>query len=246
VSGSTAWPEWFARHAPRLETSNRALAEAYAACWLEVYNDAPRDLGLQLRDWRWMRSPYGVQERLDAWRGGGDPYSAAIEFGEHHQLSLWRARETALDYVFTRGGFDSLPPNQEEAVWHWGMVRSLGGPDLRAEFLSAHPRFESALPFLLDDFGPRERWELVQPRTQWEMTALERVAASTRDDALIGRFTPVSLDTFFRGVVIDGLVDVGPLQIHGVPFKDEEISLERDGPGAPARASGSRRSSQPR
>jgi hypothetical protein len=246
VSGSTAWPEWFARHAPRLETGNRALAEAYAACWFEVFNDAPRDLGLQLRDWRWMRSPYGVQERLDAWSGGGDPYSAAIEFAEHHQLSLWRARETALDHVFTRGGFDALPAGEEEAVWHWGMVRSLGGPDLRELFVAEHPRFESALPFLLDDFGPRQRWEIVQPRTPWEMTALERVAASTRDAALISRFTPVSLDTFFRGVVIDGLIDVGPLSIHGVPWKDEEISLKRDAPGGPARASGSQRSSQPR
>jgi hypothetical protein len=56
----------------------------------------------------------------------------------------------------------------------------------------------------------------------------------------------VSLDTFFRGVVIDGLGDVGPFRSHGVPWKDGEISLERDGPGGPARASGSRRSSQPR
>jgi hypothetical protein len=126
------------------------------------------------------------------------------------------------------------------------MVRSLGGPDLREEFVRAHPRFETALPFLLDDFSPRERWEIPQPRTQWEMAALERVAASTRDAALIGRFTPVSLDTFFRGVVIDGLVDVGPLRIDGVPFKDEEISLARDGPGGPARASESQRSNPPR
>jgi hypothetical protein len=229
-----------------LETSNRALAEAYAACWFEVFNDRPRDLGLQLRDLRWMRSPAGVQEKVDAWRGGGDPYSAAIEFGEHHQLSLYGMRDRALDHVFTRGGFDALPPDQEEAVWHWGMVRSLGGPDLRDAFLEQHPRFESALPFLLDDFGARERAALVQPRTPWEMTALERVAASTRDAALISRFTPVSLDTFFRGVVIDGLVDVGPLRVHGVPWKDEEISLERAGPGGPARASESRRSSQPR
>jgi hypothetical protein len=246
VSGSTAWPEWFARHAPRLETPNRALAEAYAACWREVYDDAPRDLGLQLRDYRWMRSPYGVLERVDAWRGGGDPYSAAIEFGEHHQLSLYGIRDRALDHVFTRGGFDALPPNQEEAVWHWGMVRSLGGPDLRDAFLAAHPRFENALPFLHDDFGPRERATLPPPRTQWEMTALERVAASTRDEALIRRFEPVTLDTFFRGVVVDGLVDVGPLRVHGVPWKDDEISLERAGPGGPARVTGSRRSSQPR
>ena len=236
MSGSTAWPEWFARHAPRLETPNRALAEAYAACWFEVFNDAPRDLGLQLRDYRWMRSPYGVQDKLDAWRGGGDPYSAAIEFGEHHQLSLYGVRDRALDHVFTRGGFDSLPPGEQEAVWHWGMVRSLGGPDLRDAFLQAHPRFETALPFLLDDFTARERAAIVQPRTQWEMAALERVAASTRDAALISRFTPVSLDSFFRGVLLGGLADVGPLRVDDVPFKDEELGLERDGPGGPARA----------
>ena len=41
------------------------------------------------------------------------------------------------------------------------------------------------------------------------------------------------LDTFFRHVVIDGLVDVGPLLVEGVPWKEEEISLERGGPGAP-------------
>jgi hypothetical protein len=56
----------------------------------------------------------------------------------------------------------------------------------------------------------------------------------------------VSLDTFFRGVVIDGLIAVGPLSIHGMPWTDEEISLKRDAPGGPARASGSQRSSQPR
>jgi hypothetical protein len=246
VSGSTAWPDWFARHAPRLETPNPKLAEAYASAWFAVFNDKPRDLGLQLRDARWMRAPYGVQERLDAWLAGGDPYSAAIEFAEHHQLNLYAVRDRALDYVFTRGGFDRLPPDEEEAVWHWGMVRSLGGPDLRDAFLRAHPRFESALPFLYDDFGPRERAALPPPRTPWEMAALERVAASTRDEALIRRFTPVSLDTFFRGVVVDGLVDAGPLRVHGVPFKDEEITLERDGPGGPARASESRRSSPPR
>ena len=243
MSGSTAWPEWFARHAPRLHTRSRTLAEAYAACWFEVYRDAPGDLGLKLREYRWMRSPYGVQEKLDAWRGGGDPYSAAIEFAEHHPLSLWRVREAALDYVLARGGFDALPPGEQEAVWHWGMVRSLGGPELRDAFVREHPRFETALPFLLDDFGPRERAALPAPRTAWEMIALERVAAATRDPALIARFAPVSLDTFFRGVVIDGLVDVGPLHVDGVPFKDGEISLGRDGPGGPARASESRRSS---
>jgi hypothetical protein len=78
------------------------------------------------------------------------------------------------------------------------------------------------------------------------MTAVERVAASTRDEALIRRFAPVTIDTFFRGVVVDGLVDVGPLRVHGVPWKDDEISLERAGPGGRVRVTGSRRSSQPR
>ena len=55
-------------------------------------------------------------------------------------------------------------------------------------------------------------------RGRW-LRARGGVAASTRDAALIARFTPVSLDTFFRGVVIDGLVDVGPLRVDGVPVE---------------------------
>ena len=194
-----------------------------------------------------MRSPVGAQEALDSWRGGGDPYSAAIELGEHHQLSLAKVRDAALDVVIARGGFGTLPPGEIDAVWHWGMVRSLGGPDLRERFLHEHPVFETALPFLLDDFSARERARLRPPRDPWEMIALERVAASTRDAALIELYArawlhwPSSaagwLDTFFRGVVLDGLIDFGPLRVSGVPWKDGEVSLERDGPGAPARVS---------
>jgi hypothetical protein len=125
VSGSTAWPEWFARHAPRLETPDRALAEAYAACWFGVFNDKEQDLALWLRDVRWMRSPAGVQERLDAWRGGGDPYTAAIEFAEHHPLRLAEARNAALELVLAgRGrtmrhalGLSDEPPPEPERPW---------------------------------------------------------------------------------------------------------------------------------
>jgi len=247
VSGSTAWPE--------LHCASRELADAYERRCAELARGEPGALALRVRELRWHRAPAGVQGALDAWRGGGDPYSAAIEFGEHHQLSLAKVRDTALDVVFSRGGFDSLPPGEVEAVWHWGMVRSLGGPDLRELFLGAHPAFETALPFLLDDCSPTERARLRPPRDPWEMVALERVAASTRDAALIDLYTrswlawpPDAegwLDTFFRGVVVDGLVDLGPLRLEGVPWKEDEISVERDGPGGPARVTGSRRSSQP-
>jgi hypothetical protein len=77
------------------------------------------------------------------------------------------------------------------------------------------------------------------------MVALERVAASTRDAALVDLYTRAWLhwpwtsegwlDTFFRGVVVDGLIDFGPLRVTGVPWKDGLVSLERDGPGAPVR-----------
>jgi hypothetical protein len=247
VSGSTAWPD--------LHCASRELADAYERRCAEFGRGTPGALALRLRELRWARTP-DVQAALDAWRGGGDPYSAAIEFGEHHQLSLASARDAALNVVLARGGFERLPPGEVDAVWHWGMVRSLGGPDLRELFLGEHPRFETALPFLLDDFSERERARLRAPRDPWEMVALGRVAASTRDAALVALYTrawrawpPAAegwLDTFFRGVVVDGLIDVGPLRVDGVPWKDAEISLERDGPGGPARATGSRRSSRPR
>ena len=140
VSGSTAWPE--------LHCASRALADAYARRCAELARGEPGALALRVRELRWHRAPAGVQGALDAWRGGGDPYTAAIEFGEHHQLSMAKVRDTALDVVFSRGGFDALPPGEVEAVWHWGMVRSLGGPDLRELFLSAHPalRDRAAVP----------------------------------------------------------------------------------------------------
>ena len=34
---------------------------------------------------------------------------------------------------------------------------------------------------------------------------------------------------------VDGLIDFGPIRVDGVPWKDELVSLERDGPGAPVR-----------
>ena len=40
------------------------------------------------------------------------------------------------------------------------------------------------------------------------------------------------LDTFFRHVVMEPLVDTGPLLIEGVPWKEGEVSLERGVSGA--------------
>ena len=55
------------------------------------------------------------------------------------------------------------------------------------------------------------------------------------------------LDTFFRGVVVDGLVDVGPLRLDGVPWKDERDQLgARRAWRACDERRGSRRSSPPR
>ena len=69
--------------------------------------------------------------------------------------------------------------------------------------------------------------------------ARARVGSAGRFERVWGAWAPAGacawLDTFFRGVVCDGLADVGPLRVDGVPWKDEEISLERDGPGGPAR-----------
>jgi hypothetical protein len=41
------------------------------------------------------------------------------------------------------------------------------------------------------------------------------------------------LDTFFRDVAVGRLVNVGPLRIEGLPWKEREITLERDGSDAP-------------
>jgi hypothetical protein len=35
------------------------------------------------------------------------------------------------------------------------------------------------------------------------------------------------LDTFFRHVVMEPLVDTGPLLLEGVPWKETEINVER-------------------
>ncbi len=252
-----------------------------------VYRDSPGSLPLQLRELRWMREA-SVQARLDAWRGEGDAFTPAIEFGEHHQVTLWRAREVALEAVLAAGGFAALPAGLGDAVAHWGMVRSLGGEDLRDVLAARHlhggyfrelgPKgplrsvlgWESALPFLYDDFGRVERVALARAvdawglrgsttagpvshhATSWILHALGAVAGRTREPALIERFArawkdwtasqggcvsdadgradafdSAWLDTFLRAVVLDRLVDVGRLRIEGVPWKDEEIAVER-------------------
>lgn len=259
--GERPFAAWLARHAPRLTTDSPALAERYALQWFALYADGPGPLALTLRELRWMRALSGVEARLAAWDGAGDPYTPAIEIGEHHQLSLFAAREAALDAVVARGGFAAVPPRLDQAVWHWGMVRSLGGPDLQdavaARFLhdgyfrdAPHITWTAALPFLLADFGERERLGLAQAvdalepgsdiETSWVLGALARVGFAARFARAWTQWAPVGacawLDTFFRGVVLNGLVDVGPLQVDDVPFKDEELSLQRDGPGGPARA----------
>ena len=252
---------WLARHAPRLTTDSAALADRYAAQWFALYADGPGPLAFKLRELRWMRAVSGVEERLAGWDGAGDPYTPAIELGEHHQVSLYAAREAALDAVVARGGFGAVPTRLDQAVWHWGMVLALGGPDLReavaAKFSrdgyfrdAPHITWTAALPFLLADFGERERLGLAQAvdalrlgsdvETSWVLHALARVGFAGRFERLWSAWAPVGacawLDTFFRGVVCDGLADVGPLRVDDVPWKDEEISLERDGPGGPARA----------
>jgi hypothetical protein len=420
--------DWLARHAPRLHTGSRELAEVYEYRWLVVYRNlrrpslwfkdhpmpgelffegpvsnwftAPIGLSfpLHLREARWMRSPRGVQDTLDAWtRNAGalrsyaaDPLTPAIEFAEHHPLRLGAARDAALEYVMGRGrsariaggGLDSFPitvgswvtgteyapdffaevgwdhtrsemfmapptlpragePDSAQAgrmtrvyrvdtdVWHWAMVKALGGPDLRSELARLHLHggffrsvgaapiknvlsFEAALPFLYSDFGPRERAALARaldawtaPKglystapdcpafsednsfrgyrypccwngpvwsyaTSWVLHALGAVASRTKEEPLRERFArawtvwtashltlgyPVVaehfhpetgrpyrlipdyfhsawLDTFFRHVVMDPLVDTGPLLIEGVPWKEGEVSLERGVPGA--------------
>ena len=125
-----------------------------------------------------MRALSGVEERLARWDGAGDPYTPAIELGEHHQVSLFAAREAALDAVVARGGFAALPTRLDQAVWHWGMVRSLGGPDLRdavaAKFLhdgyfrdAPHISWTAALPFLHDRLRRRASgWGSRRPSTR--------------------------------------------------------------------------------
>ena len=128
-------------HAPRLHTGSRELAEVYAYRWFVVYRNlrrpsrwfkdhpmpgelffegpvsnwftAPVGLSfpLHLREARWMRSPRGVQDTLDAWTSNAgalrsyaaDPITPAIEFAEHHPLALGAARDAALSYVLGEG-----------------------------------------------------------------------------------------------------------------------------------------------
>jgi len=252
--------KWLAAHAPKLTTDSRALADRYAARWFAVYTDGPGPLALKLRDLRWMRDVRGVEDKLARWDGAGDPYTPAVELGEHHQVSLFAAREAALDAVVARGGFSAVPPRLDQAVWHWGMVRSLGGPSLAgpvaARFLhdgyfrdAPTISWTAALPFLLDDFGERERLGLAQAvdalvlrsdvETSWVLHALGRIGWADRYARVWSVWAPTGacawLDTFFRDVAGAGLADVGPLRLDGVPWKDAEVSWERDGPGGPAR-----------
>ena len=420
--------DWFARHAPRLHTGSTELAAVYKYRWFVVYRNlrrpflwfkdhpmpgelffegpvsnwftAPIGLSfpLQLREARWMRSPRGVQDTLNAWTANAgalrsyaaDPLTPAIEFAEHHPLKLGAARDAALDYVLGRGrsarlvggdlhsfpltagswvtgteyapdffaevGWDhkrsemfmappALPragaPDSPQAhvitrisrvdtnVWHWAMVKALGGPDLQAKLVALHLHngffrsvgaapiksvlnFEAALPFLYADFGPRERASLARavdewtaPKglystapdcpgfspdnefrgyrypccwngpvwnyaTSWVLHALGAVASRTKEEPLRARFArawtqwtashltlgeplvvehfhpdtgrpyrlipdyfhSAWLDTFFRHVVMEPLVDTGPLLIEGVPWKEGEVSLERGVSGA--------------
>jgi hypothetical protein len=271
--------EWLARHAPRLQTHSKELAEVYAYRWFVVYRNlrrpsrwfahhpmpgelffegpvsnwftAPIGLSfpLALREARWMREPRGVQDTLDAWARnagalrsyGADPITPAIEFAEHHPLRLGDARDAALAYVLGEGrsprlaggSLDTFPvtvgswvtgteyapdffaehgwdhrrseeflsvrlPRAGEPdsaplarlhrvdtdVWHWAMVKSIGGPDLRDELVRLHLHdglfrsvgaapirnvlgFEAALPFLYDDFGPAERAALARAVDRW-------------------------------------------------------------------------------
>jgi hypothetical protein len=133
--------DWLATHAPRLHTGSRELAEVYTYRWFVVYRNlrrparwfkghpmpgelffegpvsnwftAPIGLSfpLQLREARWMRSPRGVQDTLNAWTANAgalrsyaaDPLTPAIEFAEHHPLQLGAARDAAFEYVLGRG-----------------------------------------------------------------------------------------------------------------------------------------------
>ena len=300
---------WFARHAPRLHTGCKELAEVYKYRWFVVYRNlrrpslwfkdhpmpgelffegpvsnwftAPIGLSfpLQLREARWMRSPRGVQDTLDAWTAqraarcaptrpirsrprssspsttrcgwarratprwttswagaaapgwpGGDMRSFPVTVG-----SWVTGTEYAPDF-FAEAGWDHdgarrcswrrrrcrarAQPDSPQAhvltrisrvdtnVWHWAMVNSLGGPDLRAELVrstcttgffrsvGAAPiksvlGFEAALPFLYDDFGPRERAALARAVDAW--TAPK---GSTRPRPYCPGFSP---DNAFRG-----------------------------------------------
>ncbi len=121
--------------------ARKELAEVYAYRWFVVYRNlrrpsrwfkdhpmpgelffegpvsnwftAPVGLSfpLHLREARWMRSPRGVQDTLNAWtanRGAlrsyaADPITPAIEFAEHHPLELGAARDAALVLRARRG-----------------------------------------------------------------------------------------------------------------------------------------------
>ncbi|WP_028062284.1 MGH1-like glycoside hydrolase domain-containing protein [Solirubrobacter soli] len=299
---------WLARHAPRLHTGSKELAEVYRYRWFVVYRNlrrpflwfkdhpmpgelffegpvsnwftAPIGLSfpLQLREARWMRSPRGVQDTLNAWTANAgalrsyaaDPLTPAIEFAEHHPLQLGAARDAALEYVlgtgrsarlaggnmhsfpttigswvngteyapdfFAEAGWDhtrsemfieppALPragaPDSPQAdrltrvsrvdtnVWHWAMVKALGGPDLRTELARTHLHngyfrsvgehgpiksvlnFEAALPFLYADFGPQERSALARAIDAW---SAPKGLYSTAPDC--PEFSP---DNAFRG-----------------------------------------------
>jgi len=43
----------------------------------------------------------------------------------------------------------------------------------------------------------------------------------------VDAFSSAWLDTFFRAAVLEPLVDCGPLRVDGLPFKEQEISVER-------------------
>ena len=93
-----------------------------------------------------MRDPRGVQDTLDAWSRGAlgfpdaDPYTAAIEFAEHHQLRLFEARNAALELVLAGRvpamrhslGLSDEPPPPPERPWLDAFFRGDAGP-LRLE-----------------------------------------------------------------------------------------------------------------
>ena len=109
---------------------------------------------LQLREARWMRSPRGVQDTLNAWTANAgalrsyaaDPLTPAIEFAEHHPLELGAARDAALDYVLgerpqraarTAADMDSFPLT----VGSW-VTGTEYAPDFFAEVGWDHTRSE--------------------------------------------------------------------------------------------------------
>ena len=136
-----------------------------------------------------MRAVSGVEERLARWDGAGDPYTPAIELGEHHQVSLFAAREAALDAVVARGGFGARadPAGPGRLALGDGALARRAGPAraVAAKFLrdgyfrdAPHITWTAALPFLLDDFGERERLGLAQ--------AVDALRAGQRRGDLVG------------------------------------------------------------